>query len=164
MDKNVFNKQLIILTSDHNGFRYKNQFKDYLLKLKYDVVDMGNVVLDPDDDYVDFAIRAGKKVSLGNARGIFVCGSGVGMSIAANKVNGVRAFNATSIKLAKMAKADDDTNVICIGSKNVNIGMAKRIIKIWLSTSFKGQKKYKRRVEKIKGYEKSSKTFLPKKF
>lgn len=148
--------KLIILASDHNGFKLKNELNEYLTKIGYEVVDMGNVNMEAEDDYPDFAFRAGKKVVVGGARGVFVCGSGVGMSIAANKVKGVRAFNALSIKLAKMAKSDDDTNVICIGTRNVNIGLAKRIVKTWLGMKFNKKSKYKRRVEKIIQYEKNN--------
>lgn len=142
-------KNLIYFASDHNGFKIKKELIAYLEGLKYKCVDVGNTELDKIDDYVDYAEVAGRKVVLGSARGIFICGSGVGMCIAANKVRGVRAFNGASIKLARTSRADDNTNVLCLGARNINKTLAKRIIKTWLVTPFSNLKRHKRRVDKL---------------
>ena len=105
-------KKTIYLASDHCGFKLKNELIIFLTKLKYNCVDVGNTKHDPIDDYADYAILAASKVAKANSIGILICGSGIGMCIAANKVKGARAFNAASITLSRLAKAHNNTNIL----------------------------------------------------
>lgn len=146
-------RQRVLLGADHRGFALKENLKRYLEKQGYFVKDLGNTVLDPDDDYPDFAVKLKGKVR-GKTRGILICNSGVGVAIAANKLNGIRAVNAHNAKIAKSSRNDDDTNVLCLGANHINATLARRIVKTWLSTPFSNAKRHKRRIQKIKRIEK----------
>lgn len=149
MSQQKRNNDLIFFASDHNGYELKGKLIAYLTKLKYECIDVGNVKYEKVDDYVDYAVKAGKKVALDNARGIFICGSGVGMCIAANKVKGIRAFNGINVNLVKMAREDSDTNALCLGARITSYTLAKKIVNMWLTTPFKNITRYKRRVDKV---------------
>lgn len=144
----------IYLGADHAGYKLKEKIKGYLESKKISFEDLGNKKYNPIDDYPDYASKVAKKVSLKKGMGILICGNGVGVCIAANKFKGVRAVNASNMKIAKESRADDDTNVLCLAGRHISEFQAKKIINTWLNTKFKKATKYKRRINKIKKLEK----------
>ncbi len=143
----------VFIGADHAGFALKEKVKAYLTELKVLYVDCGNEQLEPADDYTDYAYRVAKKAARTNSRGILICNSGVGMCIAANKVKGVRAVNASSPKLAKASRQDNDSNVLCLGQGFLTEQAAKKIVFAWLNAKFSPFPRYKRRLNKIKHIE-----------
>ena len=142
---------MIYLGADHRGFRLKEEIKKFLAGKKYQFEDMGNFAYDPVDDYTDFAKLAAQKVSQNpeTDKGILICGSGVGVDIAANKFHGVRSALADDIKTAKQSRQHDDTNVLSLPADEVDFELAQKIITVWLETPFSNGEKYKRRIDKM---------------
>jgi len=139
----------VFIGADHAGFALKEKIKAYLTELKVPYVDCGNERLEPADDYTDYASQVAKKVARTNSRGILICNSGVGMSIAANKVKGIRAVNAYFPKLAKASRQDNDSNVLCLGQGFLTEQEARKIVSAWLNAKFSPFPRYKRRLRKI---------------
>lgn len=144
---------IVYLGADHRGFNLKDRVKEWLREWNYMSVDVGNSKYNKDDDYVDFALNVAERVRFEKAIGILICGSGIGMSIAANKVSGARAALCTSEKQARMARTDDDANVLCLSAELVSENDNKTIVKTFLETLFSSEEKYIRRIKKIKIYE-----------
>lgn len=142
---------MIYIGADHRGYTLKEEIKKFLTEQKYDFEDVGNFKLDPNDDYTDFAKLAGNKVSEKpkENKGILICGSGVGVDIAANKFYGVRSALADDIETAKQSREHDDTNILSLPANEVNLELAEKIIAVWLETPFSGGEKYKRRIDKM---------------
>ena len=141
---------VIYLGADHRGFNLKETIKKFLTDQGYEVVDMGNIVLDKDDDYTDFAVPVARKVMLDeNARGILFCGSGVGMAIAAGKLRKIRALAGTSPDQVLAARHEEDLNVLCLGADLVSEEDVKKMISIFLGTPFSGEERHRRRLDKI---------------
>ncbi len=142
----------IFLGSDHNGFHMKEDVFAYLAKRGYDVEDVGDSVLDPQDDFPEFAQAAALKV-LGEedeARAILICGGGQGMAMAANRFHGIRASVIWDAFEAKMTRNDNDSNVLCLPSRVLENGPEwQGIIETWLSTPFASAPRYKRRNEQL---------------
>lgn len=140
----------IFLGSDHNGFHMKERVMAYLAKHGYDVEDVGDTVLDPQDDFPQFAQAAALKV-LGepddDARAILLCGGGQGMAMAANRFRGIRASVIWDAYEAKMTRNDNDSNVLCLPSRILENDEAawEGIIETWLSTPFAAAPRYHRR-------------------
>jgi len=145
----------IYLGADHRGFALKEKIKEWLDEWDKDYEDLGNDKYDSMDDFPDFAIKVGEKVSKSKGKGVLLCGSG-GMALAANKFKGVRAVEAWDIERARHAKADDNANVLTIPADIVDTRMAKEMLKVWLKTKVKEERKYKRRLNKIKNLEKEN--------
>lgn len=147
---------MIFIGADHRGYKLKEALKIYLKELNFEFEDMGALSLILDDDYPDYAISVAKKVSQDPEKncGILICGSGVGVDIAANKFKGVRSALLFSIEQARMSRNDDDTNVLSFAADFVDENTAKEILKIWLETPFSYLERHARRVEKIKLIEK----------
>lgn len=143
----------IFIGADHRGFNLKEFLKEKLKENGYDFEDCGNLIYDPDDDYADFAFNVGEKVIKENGLGILICGSGAGVCFAVNKIKGIRAGLAYEIEMAKMMKADDDINVLCLASDFISQEKAWEIVKIFLETKFKNEEKYLRRIKKVEDYE-----------
>ncbi len=144
-------KKLIIAT-DHNGVEFKEELRNKLRRLKYKVID-ASPENTPTDDYPDFAFRVGKMVlETEDSFGILVCGTGVGMCIAANKVNGIRCALVNSARAATLARADDDANVIALDS-NMDVDFAVECVRLFAETKFKEEEKYHRRLNKVIDYE-----------
>ena len=144
----------VIIGSDHGGFELKEKIKDYLIKLGVEYEDIGTHGGDPKDDYPDYAFKVAQRVSkIKNTKGILICGSGAGMVIAANKVHGIRATLAYDTYSAKMAKIDNNVNVLCLRERKFSASKAKKIIYIWLTTEFSNLPRHKRRIDKISHYE-----------
>ena len=138
----------IALTSDHAGWKTKEVVKKYLKKMKHSVKDFGT---DSEDsvDYPDFAFKVAKAVKAGKVKyGILICGSGIGMCIAANKIKGIRAANCYDKLTAEFSRRHNDANVLCLGARMLDINTIKGIIKVWLETSFEGGR-HQRRVDKM---------------
>lgn len=139
---------IIALGSDHAGFEQKEQLKEYLSGEGYDVVDKGCHSSDR-CDYPDFAAAVAHDVSAGKAdRGILVCGTGIGMAMAADKVPGIRAANVTLPDLAPLCREHNDANVVTLSGHFVSLDDNKRIVDAFLTTDFAGGR-HERRVKKI---------------
>jgi len=141
-------KPRIALGADHAGFPVKESIKRYLLGAGYPVEDVGTWS-DESVDYPDYAKRVSARVVRGEDRfGILVCGTGIGMTIAANKIEGVRAALAYNRGTARMAREHNDANVLAIGGRVVNDAGAIEIVKDFLETEFAGGR-HQRRIDKI---------------
>ena len=143
----------IYIASDHGGFKLKEQVKKHLTVKKIAFADLGPKKLQPTDDYPDFAYALAKTVARTNSRGILICRNGIGVCVVANKINGIRAVATSSPGIARTARADDDTNVLCLGQDFTALPQAKRIIDVWLKTEFSNGSRHKRRLGKIKKIE-----------
>jgi len=144
----------VAVGSDHAGFALKERVKDELLRLGHEVVDVGTSTAEASVDYPDFMFPVGERVASGEVdRGVVVCATGIGASIAANKVEGVRASVVTSDETARLTRADNDSNVLALGQKTApSVEAALRWLRIWLETPFAGGR-HERRVDKIRDYE-----------
>lgn len=144
----------IFIGADHRGFELKEFLKEKLEENNFEVKDCGNLVYDPSDDYPDFAFKVGEAVSQEpQSLGILICGSGAGVCFAVNKIKGIRASVIYNEKMAEMAKADDDLNVLCLASDFIDKEKAWRIVETFLKTQFKNEEKYLRRIKKVNEYE-----------
>ena len=138
----------LAIASDHAGYKLKNYIVNNL-KREINIEDFGTTN-EESCDFPDFAKEACDFVVNNESyRGLLICGSGVGMSIAANKIKGIRAANVVDIETAKQSVEHNDVNVLCLGSKNVNEKNAMDIIEIFLETEFIQKEKYIRRVSKL---------------
>jgi ribose 5-phosphate isomerase B len=142
----------IALASDHAGFTLKEAVKALMKTQGHETVDFGtNGELSV--DYPDFGFPAAEAVAKGQCNlGIFVCGSGIGMSMLANKVTGVRAALCTSVTMAEMSRSHNNANVLILGQRITDRTTALEIVKVWLSTPFEGGR-HQRRIDKITAYE-----------
>ncbi len=145
-------KKTIWIGSDHAGVDLKNTIKNQL-KQEYDVQDVGP--LDKTSvDYPDFGEKVAKQVAHHpNAEGILICGSGIGMSIVANKVEGIRAALVHSIETAQLARQHNNANILCLGARILSDDQAIAIVKTWLTTIFEGDR-HQKRIDKISKLEK----------
>ncbi len=149
----------IYLGSDHAGFKLKEEIKKFLSDKKHKYEDLGTNN-EESCDYPDYAFAVAQKVgaSKGKDVGILICGSGIGMSIAANKVPGARAALCHNEWAAIKSREHNDANILCIGAKAVEAQAALRIVDAWLKTEFEGNKKggerHKKRVDKFAEIEK----------
>ncbi len=138
------------IACDHNGIDKKNSIIKFLKK--YDVTDLGPIKYDKNDDYPDFAFKLGKLISDKKLDfGILICGTGIGMSIACNKVKNVRCAKVNTIKEAYLTRFDNDANVIAISS-SMSEEKTKKVITTFLETPFSNIERHIRRVEKINNY------------
>ncbi|CAN5216174.1 hypothetical protein BH09BAC3_BH09BAC3_26200 [soil metagenome] len=144
------------IAADHGGFLLKNEIKSWLTSLGHDVKDFGALELDPADDYPDFVIPLAKAIVASEVeRGIAVCGSGVGASIAANKVVGIRAALIHDNFSSHQGVEDDDMNMICLGGRVVGTKAAEELISSFINAKFIGGGRYQRRLDKVIKLEKS---------
>ena len=141
----------IFLGADHAGFKYKERIIKLLSSADYEVEDLGNNKLRPQDDYPDYAQKVVGAVAKNpqTNRGILICDSGVGMQIAANRHPKIRAVNAWSRKVAVKSRQHNDTNVLCLGADYLSWLKTKAIINSWLKTDFSSAKRHHRRVNKL---------------
>ncbi len=136
----------IAIGADHAGFRLKNLIKDHFKEHSF--VDVGTHSEDS-CDYPDFAQLVGEEVAAGRVdAGIVICGTGIGISISANKVKGIRAALCTNEFMAEMSRRHNNANVLALGARVIGDDLALRIVKVWLNTGFDGGR-HERRVEKI---------------
>jgi ribose 5-phosphate isomerase B len=143
---------LIAIASDHAGIRLKKIIKELLDKMSMKYEDYGTDSADS-VDYPDFAEKISREVLSGNVeRGILICGTGIGMSISANKFPGIRAALCNDLFTAKMSRMHNDANVLVIGGRIVGDDLAKEIVRVWFDTQFEGGR-HLCRLEKIKNIE-----------
>jgi len=142
----------LIIGSDHRGFAAKQRLSKLLEQLGHEVMDAG--AHGPEStDYPDFAFAVAHRVGQGHfERGVLICGTGIGMSIAANKVQGVRAAPCHDIVTAEMSRRHNDANILCLSGDLLGEEMIERIAKIWLETPFEGGR-HARRIDKIVQFE-----------
>ena len=143
------------IASDHGGFALKEQVAELLRGSSHEVVDFGAHELSPGDDYPDLVIPLAKAVAAWQVeRGVALCGSGVGASIAANKVAGVRAGLIHDVFSAHQGVEDDDMNVFCLGGKVIGPALAWELIETFLKARFSDAVRHQRRIDKVKALEK----------
>ncbi|MDA8353755.1 MAG: ribose 5-phosphate isomerase B [Firmicutes bacterium] len=143
----------IIIGSDHGGLQLKESIKEVLDELKMEVEDVGCDCADS-VDYPDYALPVAERVAAGEFdRGILICGTGIGMSIAANKVSGCRCAVVSDEYSARMSREHNDANVLALGERVMGPGLAEAIVRTWLSTEFAGGR-HQQRVDKICTLEK----------
>ncbi|MDI7275245.1 MAG: ribose 5-phosphate isomerase B [Anaerolineae bacterium] len=142
----------IAIACDHPGYALKRRLVELLRARGHQVIDLGTD--GPESvDYPDYALKGAEEVSAGRCdTGILICGTGIGMSLAANKVPGIRAAVATNPYMARMARAHNDANVLCLGARVIGEGLAEDIVDAWLSTSAEGGR-HAARVDKIRRIE-----------
>ncbi len=139
----------ISIGSDHAGFVYKEALKAMLVEGGHDVVDVGANDAAAPVDYPDYGVAAARIVQSGKAEfGVLVCGSGIGIEIAANKVDGIRAANCVTVEMAQTARAHNNATMVAIGQRLITLDLAKEIVRMFLTTPFEGGR-HERRVEKI---------------
>ncbi len=145
----------IYLGSDHAGFKLKEKILEYLTKSGYQVKDLGNHNLSPNDDYPDYAAKAARAVqkNLKSGKGILICGSGQGVCMTANKFKGIRAALGYSVAAAKQSRVHGDSNILCLPGLGLNQVQAKKIVNAWLREEFSGEQRHIRRLNKIKKIE-----------
>lgn len=143
---------MIAIGSDHGGIELKTEVIKLLNKLGYEVKDFGTHD-EKSVDYPDFAFSVTQSVCAGECeKGIVICGSGIGISIAANKVPGIRAALCTDSYMARMSREHNDANILALGQRVIGLGVALDIVESWLNTEFAGGR-HSKRVEKIKNIE-----------
>ena len=150
VDLNVPTKKIGV-ASDHRGYNLKQKLTKYLIKKGYTVIDYGC-----DDknshDYPEFGFKLGKGIRDGKVeKGIAICGSGIGISIACNKVKGVRCAKVDNIKEAKYTRLDNDANAIALNG-DMPVYRAKDILDVFLNTEFSNEERHKRRIEMLNNY------------
>lgn len=145
----------IAIASDHAGREMKEDLKEFLQSIGVEVVDMG-VNDDKSVDYPDYGIPLAERVSRGEVpKGVLVCGTGIGMSILANKFKGVRAALVNDVFTARMAKEHNDANILVIGGRVVGKGLAREMLKTWIEARFEGGR-HQTRLDKITELEKKN--------
>jgi ribose 5-phosphate isomerase B len=144
---------MIYIGADHRGFRLKEEVKKWLDLEHYEYRDLGAKEYDKDDDYPDIAIKLAEQVAIEGAKGILICGSGAGASIAANKVKGIRAGLCTIEKQVKASRNDDDINLLCLSADSVSVEDNIKMVSVFLATMFSSEERHVRRINKIKTYE-----------
>jgi ribose 5-phosphate isomerase B len=143
------------IAADHGGFALKEVLKKFLQVQQHDVKDFGATEQNDSDDYPDFVVPLAKSVAAGEVeRGIAVCGSGVGASIAVNKIPGVRAALIHDHFSAHQGVEDDDMNLLCLGGRVTGDEMAKELVNTFLKAKFTAAERHQRRLNKVKQLEK----------
>lgn len=144
---------MIYLASDHGGFEFKNELKNYLEKKDLKYIDLGPFTYEPDDDYPIYARKLAEAIVASNGRGIAICKTGVGMSIALNKFDDIRAAEVYTVPEAKKSREHNDTNVLVLGADILKTKKGLAILDAWLNTKFSGEERHIRRLSQIKQYE-----------
>jgi ribose 5-phosphate isomerase B len=145
----------LVIACDHAGFNLKEEVRAYLAKGGHEVVDLGAFTCDPQDDYPDFAERVGDAIRAGEApRGVLICGSGVGVSIAANKIPGVRAAMCHDTYSAHQGVEHDDMNVIVFGARIIGTSLAYELVDAFIRAKFiSTEERFTRRFKKVMAIE-----------
>ena len=140
--------------ADHAGFELKQILLDYLRHRGHEVIDLGTTSEDP-VDYPDFAEAVSKVLLDGAAeRGVLVCGSGVGASVSANKIPGIRAGLCHDTYSARQGVEHDDMNILVLGARVIGVELARELVNHFLAANFNGEERHRRRIEKVKALEK----------
>jgi ribose 5-phosphate isomerase B len=142
------------IATDHGGFGLKEELVAYLREAGHDVVDVGAYILSPGDDYPDFVIPLARAVAAGKVeRGVAICGSGVGASVCANKISGVRAGLVHDHYSAQQGVEDDHMNILCIGGRTVGPAVARDLVETFLAAGFSRAERHLRRLGKVASLE-----------
>ena len=142
------------IAADHGGYALKGEIVSWLRSSRYEVIDFGAHELNLEDDYPDFVVPMARAIAAGQVeRGVALCGSGVGASIAANKIPGVRAGLIHDVFSARQGVEDDDMNVLCLGGKVIGIALALELIETFLSARFSGASRHRRRLAELQALE-----------
>jgi ribose 5-phosphate isomerase B len=145
---------IVALGTDHAGLPLKGHVVETIRSCGHEVLDCGAFSLDPDDDYPDFAAAVAQSVLRGGAeRGVILCGSGVGASVAANKFRGIRAALCHDTFSARQGVEDDAMNVLCLGARVIGPSLASEVVQAFLRAAFSGADRHRRRVAKIQEIE-----------
>jgi RpiB/LacA/LacB family sugar-phosphate isomerase len=137
--------QAIVIGSDHAGWELKEEVKEFLTGKGFAVTDVSEPKYNPNDDYATYAFRVAKKVAAGEfASGITICGTGIGASIAANRVRGARAALCHTAEMGRMARRHNNANVLVLGGRIISPGEAGMIIDAWMSAKFEGGRHLRR--------------------
>ncbi|MDF0726619.1 ribose 5-phosphate isomerase B [Cytobacillus sp. S13-E01] len=145
----------VAIASDHGGLNIREEIKKLMDEMEIEYIDFG-CECDTSVDYPDYAVPVAEKVANGEVdRGILICGTGIGMSIAANKVKGIRCALVHDTFSAKATREHNDSNVLAMGERVIGPGLARDIAQIWLTTEFEGGR-HEKRVNKMMTYEKNS--------
>lgn len=148
---------VIAIATDHAGFPLKGDVAQAVAGLGLEVLDLGAHIVDPDDDYPDYARAIAEAIGQGRAeRGVLLCGSGVGASVAANKFAGIRAALCHDTFSAHQGVEDDAMNVLCLGARVVGPALATEIVQTFLRANFSEAERHRRRVAKIEEFERAS--------
>lgn len=143
----------VALACDHGAFEYKEIVKEMLSKEGHDVEDFGCYSCES-VDYPDMATPAAESVAQGkNERGIVICGTGIGVSITANKVRGIRCALCSEPVSAKLTREHNDSNVLAIGQRVVGVEVMKEIVRVWMQTEFSNDPRHQRRIDKVMALE-----------
>jgi ribose 5-phosphate isomerase B len=138
------------IAADHGGYQMKQKIYICLGAIGHQVVDFGNLSYDRDDDYPDFAIPLALAVAAAVVeRGVLICGSGIGASIAANQIEGVRAAVCHDDFSARQGVEDDDMNILCLGGRTTGLAIAWDCVKSFLAAKFSGAERHRRRLAKL---------------
>jgi ribose 5-phosphate isomerase B len=145
----------IAIGSDHGGFDIKGIIAHFLSDKGHEVIDVGAFAHEPSDDYPDFARAVAEMILKGGAdRGILICGSGVGASVAANKFPGIRAALCHDSFSAHQGVEDDNINILCLGARVIGEELAKELVSFFLAARFSGAERHVRRLGKVATIEK----------
>ena len=144
----------IAVCCDHGGFALKNAVVPYIMELGHEIVDFGTTN-ENSCDYPDFALLAAEAIVRGECeRGVFICTTGIGISIAANKVPGIRCALCTEPLSARLTREHNNANVLALGGGYTGVNLAKEIVRVFLETPFSNEGKHCRRIDKISAIEK----------
>jgi len=145
MSKNIN----LFIGGDHAAFQMKEELKKHLESSGIDFIDLG-AFSEESMDYPDIAQEVAEKVRENDgAKGILICGTGIGVSIAANKINGIRAALCTSVEMAVKAREHNDANIVTFGARIIDVELAKKIVDAFLTTEASTEERHQRRVEKL---------------
>ena len=142
----------IYIGSDHNGYQYKQDLAAGLRNAGHEVIDDGNAIIDPNDDFPQFAGKVVNDLLVEadpDAKGLLICGSGQGMCMAANRFKGIRASLCWNLEEARASRNDDDSNVLCLSSRYLSIDEAQVIVSTFLQTPFAGAPRFTRRIQEL---------------
>jgi len=150
--RNLKSDMKIALGSDHAGYELKEDLRAYLAELKIEALDLGTFSEDS-ADYPDVAVKVAEKVARGEVeRGLLICGTGIGMSIVANRFAGVRAALCHDLYTARISREHNNANILALGGRLIGKGLAREILKVWLESEFQGGR-HERRIRKIAALE-----------
>jgi ribose 5-phosphate isomerase B len=145
----MINKTKIYIGADHAGYEMKGEIKKFVEGLDFQIIDLGTFSTDS-VDYPDIAREVSEKViEIPNSVGILICGTGIGMSISANKLQGIRAAECVNETMAEFARKHNNANVLCMGARLIDAETAKKITQKFLETKFENEERHARRVEKM---------------
>src|SRR3974390_195058 len=145
----------LVIASDHAGFPLKEEVRAYLMKAGHEILDLGAYKIEPLDDYPDYAERVGEAIRAGEApRGILICGSGVGVCVAANKIPGIRAGMCHDTYSAHQGVEHDDMNVVVLGARIIGAALAYEVVDSFIRAKFAvKEERFTRRFNKVKAIE-----------